>query len=289
MLNNIYTSEDLAKVKIGKLIKDFRLRKVGDKGKHWSQLALANSIGWDNPSTLSRIENGQIKPYRDTILKISQCLDLNNEDTNTLLKKAGYSEYGERITPAYSSKLINNIKNELELYNFPVMINPINNLQEIVYINSANSIFFTEYENSLSLIKDLRGISFFDIMFTDDFGFKKNILNYEEFTYSFTSNIFMMYSNFTNEEESLNINKNLDKYKDFRDAWRNISNKDHNSLKIKGIPLEYNIYKLNKKIKFLILTFPIYIDTRFLSEHFVPTNNKLYTEILSDLAKINLL
>lgn len=284
MLNNIYTNEDLKKVKIGKLIKDFRLRKIGDNGKHWSQLDLANSIGWDNPSTLSRIENGQIKPYRDTILKISKCLDLNNEDTNTLLKKAGYSEYGERITPFYTNKLIDHIKNELDLYDFPVMVNTINNLEEIIYINSSNAIFFTEYENSKSFIKNLSGISFFDIMFTDDFGFKKNILNYEEFIYSFTSNIYMMYSNFTNEEESLNINKNLDKYKDFKDAWKYISNKDHNSLKIKGIPLEYNISRLNKKIRFLILTFPIYIDTRFLSEHFVPTDKKLYSEILNELS-----
>ncbi len=47
---------------IGKIIKDFRLSFITKENKKLSQMDLSLRIGWENPSTLSRIEKGEVKP-----------------------------------------------------------------------------------------------------------------------------------------------------------------------------------------------------------------------------------
>ena len=85
---------------IGYLIRSYRNHSVDARGRHLSQIDLTLEIGWENPSTLSRIESSKVIPTKKTIVKIAKGLKLDRNGVNKLLHKAGYlgineSEYEE--------------------------------------------------------------------------------------------------------------------------------------------------------------------------------------------------
>lgn len=77
---------------IGGSLKDYRLQKG------LSQLDIAFSLGWKEPSRLSRIEQGKNeKPPRDLIDKIIQAIGLREEEKNALLLTGSYLPTDDEI------------------------------------------------------------------------------------------------------------------------------------------------------------------------------------------------
>ncbi len=75
---------------IGQLIRYYRTHEVDLSGRHLSQIDLTLEVGWENPSTLSRIESNKVIPTRDTIIKIAKGLKLDRKRVNKLLHEGGY-------------------------------------------------------------------------------------------------------------------------------------------------------------------------------------------------------
>jgi transcriptional regulator with XRE-family HTH domain len=117
---------------LGGLIKDYRLQKG------ISQLDIAFSLGWKEPSRLSRIEQGRTeRPPRELIDKIINAIGLEEQEKNTLLLTGGYLPTEEEIEsirketkplierhpyPAsvmdYSWRVISQNKHNIQLFKF---------------------------------------------------------------------------------------------------------------------------------------------------------------------------
>lgn len=70
---------------LGGLLKDYRLQK------NLSQLEIAFSMGWKEPSRLSRIEQGRVdNPPRELLDKLIKVMDLKLEEKNHLLLSGNY-------------------------------------------------------------------------------------------------------------------------------------------------------------------------------------------------------
>jgi transcriptional regulator with XRE-family HTH domain len=88
-------NETYERLTIGEAIRNLRKRCINDNGTSMSQEDLSFRVGWDNASTLSRIENGLVIPNRDTIKKISDGLGLSKEEFSILdLKLISFNEKG---------------------------------------------------------------------------------------------------------------------------------------------------------------------------------------------------
>lgn len=72
------------------LVRLFRCRQ------DWSQTQLAERMGVSN-SYISRIESGVRVPTRKTIIRLSETLDLDNDDEDLLLASAGHDPSGDSL------------------------------------------------------------------------------------------------------------------------------------------------------------------------------------------------
>ena len=80
---------------LGGLIKDYR------RQKDISQLEVATYMGWKEPSRLSRIEQGRVgKPSRETLEKLMNALQLNEEERNSILFVGGYQPNQKEVDEA---------------------------------------------------------------------------------------------------------------------------------------------------------------------------------------------
>ncbi|MDO8498726.1 MAG: helix-turn-helix transcriptional regulator [bacterium] len=96
---------------LGGLIKDYRIKK------RLSQLKLALEIGWKDTTRLSKIEQGRVKPTRETLDKIMKALDVNDQGRNLMLLASGILPSDVEI-----QETIKRLKEEMELFNLPVIL-----------------------------------------------------------------------------------------------------------------------------------------------------------------------
>lgn len=110
---------------LGGLIKDYRLQKG------ISQLDIAFSMGWKEPSRLSRIEQGKTeRPPRELVDKIIYALDLDEEEKNALLLTGGYLPTEDEII-----KFRQEIDPLLDKLEYPISIMDFS--WRIIYLNKA--------------------------------------------------------------------------------------------------------------------------------------------------------
>ncbi len=97
---------------LGGLLKDYRLQK------NISQLEIAFSMGWKEPSRLSRIEQGRVgKPKREVLNKIIETMKLKEDEKNRLLLTGSYIPTVDDI-----QKITILTKNILDNYQFPAVL-----------------------------------------------------------------------------------------------------------------------------------------------------------------------
>lgn len=265
---------------IGEIIRTERLNYNNGNSKGINQLDLSLKIGWDNPSTLSRIEQGKVVPTVYTVIKILKALDVDPFKINSILVKAKYLDFSN-VDTEYIDKIVNNTKSKFENSKYPVTLLIFNSPHTYFssYMNTmARRIFYgkgiyAKLQKWISSKQDL-----VTLLFDNKYRMNKILLNWDEFTSIFVSNMHILYNETAKEKEQIEI---LFKFSKFKKFWEESANKTIDDFKDTNIPF---IYKspLTGKIAFNIQEIPIVSDQRFFIEQFLP----MHTEDLKKLEEV---
>ena len=261
---------------IGEYIKAERLRYKDGNNIGISQLDLSLKIGWENPSTLSRIEQGRIIPTKDTVIKIFEALNVHSGIIKFILIRNLYF-YPEPINDYYIVKILNKLKPSIDELFYPVIVSFFaNNLSESnLYINKIAIKVLLGNKTNEKLSNSILSEDILQITSDRNHPLSKLILNREEFLRLIVSNIHIIYSDTKSEREYIN---NLMKYPDFKRFWEESRNKDFSDFKIFDIPFVYNSPVLGE-IKFLIQKSPVLEDNRFFIFQFVPARREDFIKL----------
>jgi transcriptional regulator with XRE-family HTH domain len=262
---------------IGEYIKAERLRYKSGNSVGVSQFDLSLKIGWENPSTLSRIEQGKIIPNKDTVIKIFKALEIEGEKIVFILMKNLYL-YGDLITPEYNNKVLNKFKVRLEdsIYPYIISLYP-NNIEEInVYMNKiAGKVLFGEKFDSI-LQKKIPSQDVIDVLLNPQYGINERILNRDEFIRIVITNLHIIYSGDTDEEKEY-IDK-MRKLPNFDKYWEMSKNSNFDDLKMFNIPFVYDSPLLGE-ISLLIQKSVILEDNRFFMQEFIPKGKEDFIKL----------
>ncbi len=234
-----------------------------------SQLELSLSIGWENPSTLSRIEKGEVIPSVYTVTKILKALNIDSFKINAILVKAKYLDLSD-ITPEYIEKIIENVKSKFDNSKYPIdllMYKTSPHIYSSCYINVMGEKFFygkgiyAKLQKWQSSKHDL-----ITLLFDPKYRMDKILLNWEEFTSILVSNIHILYNNTTEEKEQIEY---FFKFPKFKEIWESTKSKTIDEFKDTNIPFIYDSPTVGR-IAFNIQEIPIVEDHRFFIEQFLP-------------------
>lgn len=109
--------------------------------------------------TLSRIENGNINPTKETIIKIAQVLDLHDDEFNYLISLQKSSPDENEI-----ERVVGLVKNNFDKQTVPMYM--IDNQFRICY---WNDIILKLFEIDKSLTLKYQGLTTWDVLFHKDF------------------------------------------------------------------------------------------------------------------------
>ncbi len=252
---------------IGEVIKKLREKSFPGKSPARSQLDLSLDIGWDNPSTLSRIESGKVIPSRKTLIKICKTLKLNRLETDFLLNKLGYGEnrpQTQEITEKYIQKMVKMYSYEIDNYTFPTMFEYG---CKIIYMNKAAHDLFVGNSKKLDIL--FREKTYLELIFFKKYGIRQNILNWKEFAKYVAQDVNILLPVMTGVPYLLEVLDSLQKFSIFRKLGRLDEKLNISNLKYHNIPFIYNHPKRGKK-SFSLSQFPSYFDDRFHVIQFIP-------------------
>lgn len=241
-----------------------------------SQLDLALEIGWENPSTLSRIESGQVVPSRETLIRICKALRLNNYEIDFLLSKLGYIAQYPHVDEEYMQKMSQLYEEELSSFPFPTFVEYT---RKFIYINDKAKEFFLK--NNPVLKNAIKNKTYLELIFLSEYGLKDKIVNWEEFAryVTFNSNM-LMPTMFV--EASIGILDNNIKERIFNEMSKLGNFSDLKSIKY-NIPFIYNHPKVGT-ISFVASQFPLHFDDRFYIMQLIPATSKdliLFTKYIN--------
>lgn len=257
---------------IGEYIKSKRLT-YNNQGI--SQLDLSLKIGWENPSTLSRIEQGETIPNKDTVIRILKALDINESLIIFILMKNLYL-YDTPINNKYINKVIKNIGKRLEYSEYPIFVSffPSNMIEENLYINDLLFKVFwgrlKHYEsNKNSLFKE----NLIQSLFDPKSEFYNRLINGDEFRRIIVNNMYII---FNEAKEEKQIDK-LMKFEDMSKFWNEkvLSSKN---LQFFNIPFIYDS-PLVGKISFFVDKIPFIDDNRFFIQKFIPQGKEDFLKL----------
>lgn len=256
---------------IGEILKINRLKVFNESNKPLSQLELSLKIGWENPSTLSRIENGEVIPSVYTVRKILTALNVDPFKIHSILIKAKYLDFSD-ITQEYIKEMIDDTKYKFEYSKYPVNLLIYDNppyIYSSYYMNKiGRKIFYGKgiyakiqewFSNNNDLIT---------LLFDKKYRMNKILLNWEEFTSIVVSNMYILYDG--TDEENAQI-KRFSRFPQFQKLWNLAKNKTINDFKDNNIPFIYQSNVIGK-IAFKVQEIPIINDHRFFIEQFLPMN-----------------
>ena len=255
---------------VGEIIRKLRERGRSRNGHSLSQLELSLQIGWENPSTLSRIESGKVVPSRDTLIKICKSLNLSSIETFTLLNKLSYSAYRPKVDDKYIRKMINMYKEEVDSYPFPAMLEYS---RKFIYMNKFTHKFFLDSNPELK--KATKEKTYLEIVFFPEYGLKDKLVNWEEFSrYVAVNTKLLLPSTIANDTNMESVLKKLRENRLFQKMFKlgeKVVNK--RGFKLHNIPFTYN-HPHTGVLCFLVSQFPLHIDERFYIMHFRPSTER---------------
>ena len=234
-------------------------------------------IGWENPSTLSRIEQGKIIPTKETVINIFEALEIPQEVVVCIFIKSNYLYTGEILTEKYIEKVTNSLISKIDLLKVPTFLISYPN-DSVLHINNiGKKVFFGEEINSELENILLSGESFVNIIFNPNYIMKDLILNWEEFVKIIISNQHIIYNDTDKEREDIRV---LKKFPRFNEFWEDSQNKTVHDFQSFNIAFKYNSPILGE-IKFLIQETPVLEDNRFFIIQFIPATRKDFIKLES--------
>ena len=253
---------------IGEIITYERNNSVNDRGKCFSQLDLALKIGWENPSTLSRIESGKIIPNKDTVVRILRAIGTSQLKIISILIKSGYF-YIESINHEYIDRIIHSTINpKISHLKYPINILVWDGITYSAHdVNDiGQSFFFGQgiYAKIRKFISEEHDLM--ELLFNPIYRMKKVILNWEDFVGMLVYNMHILYTDTRGEREYIAY---LCRYPEFKELWEESKGKNINDYK-EGI-IDF-VYKspIVGITHLLIQKVNLFEDPRFFIEHFIP-------------------
>lgn len=253
---------------LSELIREFRKQTLTKEGKPYSLMDLSLEIGWSNPSTLSRIENGDVIPSRDTVIKIGKALRLKTSDLNLLLRTCGYKDYNPELTDAYIREFVDSMRNGYDGLAYPVVLLDANTRK--VYWNRFTEVFFIGADSvHEEVVAGFENLTHIDSLFNPIYGIRQNIMNWDELSKILVENIYFHISHLTDQRmDSAYLEKWME-YEDFRKHWivcEETKGEDYTSC---NIPFVYR----NKELGVIGMIMNLTLterDNRFFLEQFAP-------------------
>lgn len=254
---------------VGLLISKYRKAKKKEDGHYLSQLDLSLIIGWENPSTLSRIEGGQVIPTRNTVIRIGQALSLKKIDMDILLDACNYSLFEPSLTFKYKKEVLNSLTKQVESYNYPIFIQ-LGNSGKIVYWNCiAERVFLARFPDSEKIGELCRTKTFIDVLFDDYFNIKQNVVNWDDLSAVVTENMYATYLSRPMDKKFFNKCIEWQKYPDFQENWIKLQHCPNVENRVFNMNLIFK-HPLVGDIQFTITTNFWNADKRFIVEHIAP-------------------
>lgn len=269
-----YTCYNVNNSTLGGLIKDYRTQKG------ISQLDIAFSLGWKEPSRLSRIEQGRTeKPTREILDKIISAIGLSEEEKNMLLLTGGYLPTEEEI------RVIRE-KTKKTLHQWPYPAGMIDFSWRLI---SGNNHMMELYSVPTTVEKDLpiANMRVFDLLFSSELPKKKNGSN--EYDLDFLRLLKQAIIEFKYEQKNRKKEKwyieHIKKLMDnefFRQLWVETSiTKESDVLLSKYATKRFiNPKDFQKMLNFYLFRVPIFQDPRFEMELEVPMDLETYSYYL---------
>ncbi len=259
---------DTYKGSVGDIIRKLRCR-VNTKGfGPLSQLDLALKIGWENPSTLSRIESGKVIPSRKTLIRICKALELTIVEINFLLKKFGYDEYIPHVNSKYLEKMIKLYKKEVDLYPFPSMLEYS---RKFIYTNDKVYKFFLQSNERLKRAS-LQNISYLEMIFFPEYGLRNRLINWKELAQYLAINTNILLPEMVSSPNLEGVFNRLVNEPSFRKMFKSEKKFAVSNLRVHHVPFVYEHPDVGK-ISFSISQFPLLLDNRFYIMQFIPTTD----------------
>lgn len=257
---------------LSELIREFRKQTLTKEGKPMSLLDLSLEIGWSNPSTLSRIESGDVMPSRDTVIKIANALVLKLNNLNLLLRSAGYLEVSPDPTEDYTKNYVNSVKAGFEVLAFPVLLIGFNST--IVYWNRFTEVFFLGKDMvHEEIVKKYQNITHIDLLFNLENGVQQSIENWDELSKILVENIHFHISQVTEQTMNKSYIEAWMKYPEFKKHWIECEKTKSEQHRLYNLPFVYKHKELGI-VKLTITTSVMYDDNRFFIEQFAPATKK---------------
>lgn len=243
---------------LGGLIKDYRLKK------RLSQQEVSLRIGWKDTTRLSKIEQGRVgKPTRETVQKIIDALDLNDQERGEFLLVGGYIP-----TDAEVEEIKDSVKEKVD--NWPYAAYLMDFSFRILYTNLLNlKVLGLDPKWQKVIEKDKPNGLLFPFLPDDIFPVKvskgEDISSLKPFQVAQIATFKTETYKYQNESWYKKVVQELMSNDEFRKLWPQIDQKDYHKkfsdYEFKRIEGEYEGVK--KTLNFHIYTTKLINDPRF--------------------------
>lgn len=256
---------------LGGLIKDYRLQKG------ISQLDIAFSLGWKEPSRLSRIEQGKTeRPTRELVDKIIHAIGLEEEEKNILLLNGGFLPTEEEIDGIRTDTV-----NTLAEWPYPAFVLDFS-WRMIIPNKEVIQIYRLTDNDESNILKYHPRI--LDILF--DPTFRQNKLlegsgaeNWQKFLKMAILNFKYEQRHRTKEKWYIDHVRGLMKNDLFRELWVSTDIRD----KLKGVVGKFTPKDVlhptddNRILRFFRFSAPVLKDPRFEIDYLIPRDLETYS------------
>lgn len=252
---------------IGNIIRDLRSQRRSENGRPLSQMELSYMIGWENPSTLSRIEKGEVFPTKETLLKIIKVLGLGYVESTFVLKIAGYFQEVSTNSDEYLSEMLKYFKLSFDKSTYPVAVTF---LSKIFYLNKATLSFIGTNK------KISKEMTFWDLYYGKGFNVKDRILNWKDYVENAALR-FKYYLYIIDETGIYNsiIENSVDLAPDFVNAIKKVKlSQFKDNINFHNFLIEY-LHSVFGKMHIIKSGSQFYMDERFLIEQFFPVSSEV--------------
>lgn len=262
----------MAYKQLSELLQEFRKKTLNKEGKPFSLMDLSLEIGWANPSTLSRIENGDVKPARETVIKIAHALRLNQNDLNLLLRTSEYKDYNPELTDAYIQNFVDTVKKGYDELAYPVAL--LDSSARMVYWNRFMEVFLlgSRMAHEQVVIR-FWNITHIDLLFNPEYGIRENIVNWDEFSRILVENSYFHVSQLVGQKIDNSFIERWMHYPGFKDLWDECEQVKSGRYTANGVSFVYRNIELGV-VQLTINSSLTYEDNRFFIEQFNPATKE---------------
>ncbi len=254
---------------LGGLIKDYRLQK------NISQMEVAFSLGWNETSRLSRIEQGRVKnPSREMIDLLCQAIKLDEEEKNRLLLAGNYLPTNNEVQEARKvwGIIIHKWQYPAIIYDFSWRVIDMNKKALDVYIIPEKFVqrAKSEYLNRL------------EIIFDPDFMQNKYLKGTDlEIWHSFLTKLLFQFQYLqksrTKEDWFINLIKRMMNNDLFKTIWQRVQfSQDDSIIQNYGRKKLVHPKDHTKRLDLHIFLEPLMKDPRFYMDLQLPANKETF-------------